>query len=576
MNTVMKTYTYTKTMTFVVMFLIATMVAGCREGFDFEEARGEKYFEDKKIEYIEAFEDAFCNGVQINPDHTWGFGEMKSEEDLMRQAMTRSANCNSNEWANTYIVPSAVTEEEREVVYNFFKTYSNTLESESFNYSEFFVQQVWHGTDVYKDGYGNNVVGGEKMNQLMAGGEHVNNFNGANGDIMLMVNSNTRSFGYWNSCDGKQHSGTNEYKILYVVGYGWYLGFDFMANGQNKNEQVAGDGVYTDWIIKVTPGVSKETKRILCEDLGSIGDFDYNDAVFDVNYISDTKARITLRAAGATLPIYIGKFDPAYEVHNLFDVEPRTMVNTNRRFLEGNVNSGVVTKPAVVFEIDVNSKNPIDIPIIVGEEGNSYALTAEQGAAPHKICVPINVEWTNERLPINAQYKSFSQWVSNPEIGFWEGVDLWKEHSFEYENNTAGLTESEIAAKNEPVSVEPYVLSLDNLGSGWSSSYNASSKTISYDSNWAGRGWWFGNDPGLDFSSYSRIEIKTSALASNCKLIVEYYGAGNSEAYVNAGSTTMTLDFDANGKKNVKQIYIQICEINNGGNQVSIESATIY
>ena len=299
MNIVMKTYTYTKTMTFVVMFLIATMVAGCREGFDFEEARGEKYFEDKKIEYIEAFEDAFCNGVQINPDHTWGFGEMMSEEDLMRQAMTRSANCNSNEWANTYIVPSAVTEEEREVVYNFFKTYSNTLESESFNYSEFFVQQVWHGTDVYKDGYGNNVVGGEKMNQLMAGGEHVNNFNGANGDIMLMVNSNTRSFGYWNSCDGKQHSGTNEYKILYVVGYGWYLGFDFMANGQNKNEQVAGDGVYTDWIIKVTPGVSKETKRILCEDLGSIGDFDYNDAVFDVNYISDTKARITLRAAGA-------------------------------------------------------------------------------------------------------------------------------------------------------------------------------------------------------------------------------------------------------------------------------------
>lgn len=166
-----------------------------------------------------------------------------------------------------------------------------------------------------------------------------------------------------------------------------------------------------------------ETKRVMCEDLGMIGDFDYNDVVFDVYYEGNT-AHINLLAAGATLDIYIGKIDPKYEVHNLFGVAKGVMVNTARAGMEGNVNSGVVAKDPVSFEIAVSSTDPNDIPIYVGDSNSNYALAAAQGEAPHKICVANTVRWTNERLNISVQYPDFPKWVSNPNISFSEKEDV--------------------------------------------------------------------------------------------------------------------------------------------------------
>ena len=117
-----------------------------------------------------------------------------------------------------------------------------------------------------------------------------------------------------------------------------------------------------------------------------------------------------------------------------------------------------------MFELDgLTSTNPIDIPIYVGDSESNYALTAAQGEAPHKICVPMSVEWTNERLPINVQYKKFAQWVNNPEILFWEGENVWTgevtpdpEHS--------GLTPAEIEGNNLAAAVAAALSAIETAG----------------------------------------------------------------------------------------------------------------
>lgn len=457
----MKKFSIAKYSVLASLFVAVATLTGCRNEFDFERAHDGDSFADKKVEYKEAFETAFCDGVEINPTHTWGFEELQSEEALMQSVMTRAIDVNRNMWDGQFVVPNAITDDERQAVYKYFKENSSTMSSETFDYSDFFVQQVYRGTDSYTANNGGTVVGSNQMNQLMAGAEHVNDFNSGDGSITRVYNGTSSSFSYHNSTDSQYHS---EYKILFVPNYGWYLGFDFCATGQNPNQQVAADGVYTDWILKVTPAIPVTTKRVMCEDLGTIGDFDYNDAVFDVLYVTNTKARIILRCAGATLDIYIGKMDPEYEVHNLFGVSKGTMVNTSRAGLEGNVSSGVVYRPPVVFELDgLTSTNPIDIPIYVGDSESNYALTAAQGEAPHKICVPMSVEWTNERLPINVQYKKFAQWVNNPEILFWEGENVWTgEATPDIEHS--GLTPAEIEGNNLAAAVAAALSAIETAG----------------------------------------------------------------------------------------------------------------
>ena len=430
--------------------------SSCREDFDYETAYRGKQYAEKCAQYEEAFVKEFCNGASIAPDHNWGFTALPSVEELKTKAATRSAYTNSNEWANTYNVPADITDAERQAVFEYVKAHS-TENSIDINYTEFFVQQVWKGQDVYKDGYNNDVYASDKMNQLTAGApsakDEVNNFNNGNGSIMLMVNSGTSYFAYKNSQDGGKYYDVKntDYKIFNIPGYGYYVGFDFQAHGQNPNEQVAADGVFTDWIVKIVPATRKDsdnnntgneqpaedpnvslaTMRIMCEDLGTTGDFDFNDVVFDVKYITNKKAEITVRAAGGKLPIYIGDRSLGNEIHALLGVSLSTMVNTNRSHLKGFVaSSEVIAKDPVTFYIDVKSTNPNDIPVYVGvDQETGYELSANEGVPPHKICVPTEVDWSNERFDIQLLYPDFDDWVQDPNVKFWEstpsGNTIW-------------------------------------------------------------------------------------------------------------------------------------------------------
>jgi hypothetical protein len=93
-------------------------------------------------------------------------------------------------------------------------------------------------------------------------------------------------------------------------------------------------------------------------------------------------------------------------------------------------------------------------------------------------------------------------------------------------------------------------------GSGWSSSYDATTKTITYDEAYAGRGWWL---DGADYSEYESLVIEfAEPLKATLTLRAEYNGdVSDGSTAATAGETTLEYVLDAAGKSSIKQIYLQ-------------------
>lgn len=229
------------------------------------------------------------------PEQNWGFGPSLAAS----RAMTRGHNANANEWADPdkdhggWVVPDPLDEKQKLRVKAYFQ-YNQYPGGIDCDYTDFFVQQVYKGNPSTKGPYSdeqyqsaNNgwVVGSDHMDQLTAGSihDHINNFNFGtysgggtvnvldNGQhvggtshsdqIMLMVNSQTDCFGYWNSNGTIGHD--DRYRLVSAeiiddwiekhadLGFGpdygmkvvddWnrsFIGFDF--------DQVAGRDVYAN------------------------------------------------------------------------------------------------------------------------------------------------------------------------------------------------------------------------------------------------------------------------------------------------------------------------------------------
>lgn len=297
----------------------------------------EKAAAKKEAQYASAFVQKYG---EIAVDQDWGFGATPT---------TRVANTNSNQWKDFTEVPEGITATEKEVVTEWFKTHQNP-QSIGVDWTDFFVQHV----------------SGSHSNMdflVAASDEHIN------------------------------------YTIQYIGG-AYYVGFDFEATGQNPNQQVAADGYYSDWIVKISPAVYTNAYRIIAEDLGDSDDFDFNDVVFDVA-TNGGATIITLQAAGGTLPLYIEVGGDSREVHELFGVSNTTMVNTDAG----------ATKAPVMYR--VNGTGAVNIKV-EGQNAEVYTLKAEIGKAPQKIRVETRYEWTAERQDINDKYPGFADWVADP------------------------------------------------------------------------------------------------------------------------------------------------------------------
>jgi hypothetical protein len=384
-------------------------------------------------------------------DQDWGFDGV-SIVDLTSKASTRGHNVNRNEWANNFVVPANVTANERDlVVAEFSKERVGATNTENVNWTDYFIYEVYKGTDVYPDGNGKDVLGSDHMNHLQvkkaegdllppdnACWEHANDFNNGNSTgnwqsiegATLMLNSGTLDFAYHNSTDSKYHM---EYIIIpgekidqSLAGF-YYVGFDFYAThpeGQeaNKNMDVERNWVFNDWIVRISPATFKASKRIIAEDLAADegSDFDYNDVVFDATLANEwigslnankLVAHITLRAAGGTMPLYVAD----KEVHELFGVDTGTMVNTGR------VSRPAVQFTAIIGEADWNNTKSIkDIPVRVLTNNGEITLQSNKGEASEKLCVDKTYVWCSERQPIQNKYPDFVRFVSDRNVKWYQ------------------------------------------------------------------------------------------------------------------------------------------------------------
>lgn len=362
------------------------------------------------------------------------------------------------------------------VVREWFQTH-RYVEGIAVNWSDFFVQQVYKGGDYptedcpekYTAEDGNMYVGSNNMDQLTCGtnSEHINNFNKGYGtpkepvlygyrpgsedinnrvvngkdNINFMVNSSTECFGYYNSASSQQRN--DKYVIIpgdwidsSVAGM-WFVGLDFEGklkseSGANLNQAITADGYYSDWIVRITPGLYKDGNRVFAEDLIDssldnldISDWDFNDAVFDVrfatlngwsaergNYTEKT-AIITLWAAGGTKPLTVG----GKEVHEMLKAGNKKSTITTSTMINTNANGGVDDVAPAIFRVKVeeNVTNAIDIPVKV----NGTELEAKQGKATQKMAVAYGTKWMKERKIITGSYTSFQEYVRTGQPEKW-------------------------------------------------------------------------------------------------------------------------------------------------------------
>lgn len=396
----------------------------------------------KQEQYQAVFEKEFG---AVNPNVNWGFTPQQvfTFDKDGKLIGTRGANPNSNEWANYLTVPTRLTDAQKEVVRKWFQTHKNP-QGLDVNWSDFFVEQVYKGGtntegsqspesyEILKDGVpqtGNKVTGSNQMDWLACGsnakhGDHIYNFNNGNGDIMYMKDYNTTCFGFHDSY-GDNHFENTYYYDSYVLIPGdiiddsvkgmYFVGFDYKtAKFDNGEIRVNPDGYYSDWIVRVVPGLNAPNAgmRVMVEDIidenlkvVKSSDWDFNDAVFDVRFEgwgNDRCAVITLHAAGGTKYLTIGgEGDKGVEVHEALGVETGTMVNTGMG----------TTRPVAIFRIHVanNVDNANDIPVYVG----SQILEANKGAATQKLCAPTSTRWMQERQQLRKTYNQFGGYVKH-------------------------------------------------------------------------------------------------------------------------------------------------------------------
>ena len=427
----------------------------------------------KQEQYQAVFEKEFG---AVNPNVNWGFTPQQvfTFDKDGKLIGTRGADPRNNEWYKYLTVPAALTDAQKEVVRKWFQNTKNP-QGQKVNWSDFFVQQVYKGgsnpgsnsPEIYTinkpAGGTEQITGSEKMNWLHCGnnsqvGDHINNFNGGDASetnvgegnnkfhkdrIMYMKDYNTTCFGFHDSY------GDNYYTDSYVLIPGdiidpivagmYFVGFDYKTEKYDNGKiEVKPDGYYSDWIVRIAPGLNAPgtaAMRVMVEDLidenlkfAKTSDWDFNDAVFDVrfeNVNNQNYAVITLHAAGGTKYLTIGgEGDKGVEVHKALGVETGTMVNT--------VKDQGVTRPVAIFRIPVaaNVKNANDIPVYVG----SQILEANQGAATQKLCAPTSTRWMQERKEFRLTYDKFKGYVNHgdPEDWYDEKKYVKKKNDFRY------------------------------------------------------------------------------------------------------------------------------------------------
>lgn len=155
------------------------------------------------------------------------------------------------------------------------------------------------------------------------------------------------------------------------------------------------------------------------EDLGAVGDYDFNDVIIKVSHVLGTsEATVELVAAGGTLATAVKYGNEVLwnEVHNAFGVELSTMVNTGRGNAVKVPDIKTITVPS-----NASFEDLIFTIVVTYSNGNSISKVESVpsiGSAPQYLYVPATWRWPKENVRITQAYAqeghSFEEWAQNP------------------------------------------------------------------------------------------------------------------------------------------------------------------
>ena len=402
---------YLLSLTSILAFGLAVVSCTSKDLYDEETVvnnEQQKEITTLKAKYNAAFVQKFG---AISPNHHWGFGESSS---------TRAT---ATENFGNYELPDVI---KNSVGKNFANKFNPaTKKVDLITYDEYFLQHVYKQTgNGNGNTHGNEADTHHNLDQLQAYNfntgewENVTNFTGGQNThhmtdsnnkkmtkgVTLMTNMGTpvanQPMFKWIGDDGYE---CTNYIIKEIDGE-YYLGMGY--NNDNMTD-------YDAWIIKIikAEGVPpyKDRGRIMCEDLGEIGDFDFNDVVFDATIMNDGSINIVILAAGGTLDISVAEVP----------VTLGTMTNTGVNEA-GTQKFTISAAVAAAKGWNTLKKIPVEV---TGKDGVKYELTADFGEAPGKFCTYIGLPWADEYVDIKDAYNGFETWVRDEKPELW-----WQSH----------------------------------------------------------------------------------------------------------------------------------------------------
>jgi hypothetical protein len=420
--------------------------------------------------YNQAFVKTFG---QVSPNQEWGFGSSNTRgvtraTSVIKQDMTGYPSATA---------PAAITPEEADFVTKWFQK-NPGLTDEGLDISNFYLQYVsgddenkpgiWHHYDqnANPSNWDTDFSDNGGMDYLVVGASetenvHVNDFNAKSGGpfgIVYIQNGSALKFGYHSTWDNSDQNSTHQYyyfKLAEIdvpgIGKGYYVGLSLYAKKYDNGEKELGIQrleYAEDWILKIVPAHTNAI-RVFAEDLSASDatDFDFNDVVFDAEYVNDTQAKITVWCAGGILPLRINSKNGVggFEVHEALGltIEDSCMINTHAKEVakkpytwQDNVKKyeTIITIPEGKFEENNFPKGVRDLIrvevkkyIKATNEYKWFELTAAKGEPACKIAGPVGtslgIKWLLERKPITSGYPKFADYVHN---GY--PVNWWSEN----------------------------------------------------------------------------------------------------------------------------------------------------
>ena len=180
----------------------------------------------------------------------------------------------------------------------------------------------------------------------------------------------------------------------------------FSFNGDNSPVSIPKTNCNPGYNTDIEP--TGDVVRVVAEDLtASAGnDFDFNDVVFDVELKDNNVVYVYVRAAGGTLPLYLGEEDEAVEVHGLFGQDTGIMINTGgttkgyANCIDNLAPKGISLRNPLAGQADATNvrqvAKAIKVTVIKKVNGTSTPclLKAEQGEATAKLCVGTDYQYT--------------------------------------------------------------------------------------------------------------------------------------------------------------------------------------